>query len=632
MGAPLLLQLLEEAIHKIWQRRLVLVHDVLAIPLAWLGAYLLRFNLTTIPISHFKQAIGLLPVVMLIQLTTYVYLKSTSGVWRYASMPDMIRIIKSVAFAMLLLSGLFYYTGQISFVPRSVLPLYGLLLCSLLCGSRLVYRRLRETSYLPTSVKRVLIVGAGQAGEGLVRDLLRHRRVDYNPIAIVDDSKRKIGQEIHGISVVGRCHEIADMVSKHHIDLIMIAVPSAKSANMRAIVGYCEGAGVPFFTLPSLHDLTSGLITVNAMREVSLEDLLGRDQVELDWEGVNQSISHKVILVTGAGGSIGSELCRQIALRQPQRLLVLDNSEFNLYALEQELTAQFPTLTFSTCLGDVLDETFLENIFAQYQPQLVFHAAAYKHVPMLENHRRQAVMNNVIGTYRVATLAVAYAVEKFVLISTDKAVSPSSVMGATKRLAEIICQTFNQQHHTRFITVRFGNVLGSTGSVVPLFRKQLAKGGPLTVTHPDMTRYFMTIPEAAQLILQANVFGLGGEIFVLDMGEPIKISYLAEQMIRLSGREVNKDIHITYTGLRPGEKLVEELFQTSEEIVTTEHEKIQKAIDADCAVIDINAMLNHLRQACNDNDPDAIIAQLNQYIPTAQLTSAADVNKDSVHA
>jgi FlaA1/EpsC-like NDP-sugar epimerase len=610
-------KLLKDTIHKIWQRRLVLVHDVLAIPLAWFGAYLLRFNLTIIPPSYFEQAVGLLPVVMLIQLTTYVYSKSTNGVWRYISMPDMIRIIKSIAYAIILLSGLFYYSGQISSVPRSLLPLYALLLCSLLCGSRLIYRRVRETSHLPAAVKRVLIVGAGQAGEGLVRDLLRHRRLEYQPIAFVDNSKRKIGQEIHGISVVARCNDIPNVVVKQGIDLIMIAVPSANSAQMRAIVAACEQAQVPFFTLPSLQDLTSGLITVNAMREVSLEDLLGRDQVELDWDGVHQTIRHQVILVTGAGGSIGSELCRQIALRQPACLLILDNSEFNLYTLELELSAQFPHLRMITCLGDVLDDVFLENIFTQYHPQLVFHAAAYKHVPMLETHCRQAVMNNVIGTHRLATLAVAHHVKKFVLISTDKAVNPSSVMGATKRLAEIICQHLNQKHSTQFITVRFGNVLGSTGSVVPLFRKQLARGGPLTVTHPDMTRYFMTIPEAAQLILQANVLGCGGEIFVLDMGEPIKISYLAEQMIRLSGREVNKDIAIEYTGLRPGEKLVEELFQTSEEIATTEHEKILKAIDAAPTTMDLDLMLNRLSLACSDMDDQTIIATMRAVIPNA---------------
>jgi len=358
---------------------------------------------------------------------------------------------------------------------------------------------------------------------------------------------------------------------------VLIAIPSATNAQMQRVVHLCEKAGVDFRTLPKVKDLMSGRVGAQALREVAIEDLLGRDPVSLDWQRIEQAIKGRMVLVSGAGGSIGSELCRQIARLNASALVLVENNEYNLYTIERALKKDHPELLIYACLGDVCDEKAIENIFARFTPDIVFHAAAYKHVPMLERQLREAVHKNVIGTRNLALAADRHGCATFVMVSTDKAVNPANIMGSTKRLAEMLCQFLNQRSATCFITVRFGNVLGSAGSVVPLFQEQIRGGGPVTVTHPEITRYFMTIPEAAQLILQSTAMGKGGEIFVLDMGEPVKIRYLAEQMICLSGGVPDEDIDIVYTGLRPGEKLYEELFYSREQFHATEHEKIMLA-------------------------------------------------------
>jgi len=608
-------------------RFLVFLHDVLMIPLAWAFAYWLRFNLGHIAPQFVKQAVEVMPVIIIIQALYYWLFGLYRGVWRFASLPDLVRILKVVAIGTASSILILFLSAQLVSIPRSIFPLYGLLLVVLLGGSRVLYRWLKDYAEMrsrDSHVQRVLIVGAGQAGEGLVRDLMRQAQKEYQVVAFVDDSSAKNGQEIHGIRVLGDTHDIPTIVQEQAIDLIMIAIPSARSADMRRIVGFCENSTVPFRTLPSLQDLASGNVQIDTLRAVSLEDLLGRDPVSLDWENIHINIQHKKILVSGGGGSIGSELCRQIAELSPEQLVVIEQNEFNLYALTLELQQKFPQLNFVGCLLDVTDRVGVGAVLQQYKIDVVFHAAAYKHVPLLENQLRIAVKNNVLGTQILAEESVNAAVKKFVLISTDKAVNPANIMGATKRVAEIFCQNYQQrqtQTPMQFITVRFGNVLGSIGSVVPLFKKQIETGGPVTVTHPDMTRFFMTIPEATQLILQSAVMGKGGEIFVLDMGEPVKIQYLAEQMIHLAGLVPGRDIVIQHTGLRPGEKLYEELFHAAEPLSTTTHGKIMQATYRQTDWQELIRCLDNMEKACEQGDEALLYAYLTQLVPEYQRSA-----------
>jgi FlaA1/EpsC-like NDP-sugar epimerase len=400
-------------------------------------------------------------------------------------------------------------------------------------------------------------------------------------------------------------------------------MPSATGEEMRKLVQYCDEAGVPFQTVPSVDALVTGKVAINVLRDVSIEDILGRDPVSLDWDEIHHRLSEKTILVTGAGGSIGSELCRQVAALKPTNLVLLENSEFNLYALEMELRKRFPELKLTHCLGDVRDLVRVNQVFSSYRPDVVFHAAAYKHVPMLEDQVREAVKNNVLGTRTVALAADQYGASAFVLISTDKAVNPANVMGATKRIAEIFCQNLDTRSQTKFITVRFGNVLDSAGSVVPLFRRQIREGGPLTVTHADIERYFMTIPEAAQLILQASVLGRGGEIFVLDMGSPVPIKFLAEQMIRLSGKVPYQDIDIVITGLRPGEKLYEELFHDMERLERTAHAKIMLAHHRKVDWEVLSRAFDELQVCCEKPDTGRLLDLLTGLVPENRIGASA---------
>lgn len=600
---------------KFYKKLPVLAFDILAIPLSWYIAFWLRYNMTPIPTRLIStDSLTSLGILLIIQVSCYYYFKVYRGLWRFSSIDDVLRIIKSAITAIFLALPIFYLSSIIHTIPRSVMPLYTICLVSFLCGGRLLMRNYRRPHPVETQQsKRVLIVGAGEAGESLVRDLKRTSA--FFPVGYVDDNPRKRGLEIHGVRVLGSSRDVMSLVKKYGIELIFIAIPSAKSAAMRRIVNYCELSKVTFRTLPTLKDLASGLVEINALREVNLEDLLGRDEVHLEWHKIGESITNARVLVTGGGGSIGSELCRQIAVLKPERLMIIENSDHNLYQIEMELSSNFPEIAIDFVLASVTDRIAIQHYFTHFKPHLVFHAAAYKHVPMLENQLRSAVLNNVIGTKIVSEQAALVGAEKFILISTDKAVNPTNVMGTTKRIAEIYCQNSNNHLKTQFITVRFGNVLGSAGSVIPLFKKQLQSGGPLTVTHPDIQRYFMTIPEACRLILQAMVNGSGGEIFVLDMGVPIKISYLAEQLIRLAGKEPGKDIAIQYTGLRPGEKLYEELFHASEELTMTDHEKLFKASVRKLNWDALNASIHELEEACKTNDCDAIRQVFKQLVP-----------------
>jgi FlaA1/EpsC-like NDP-sugar epimerase len=609
MGLPRLFERLKN-------RSAAFSHDLIMVPVAWLGAFWLRFNLDEIPANHWNAALDALPLVIVVQGAVFWYFGLYRGVWRFASIPDLLRIAKAIGVGVLVASLAIFLASRMQGVPRSVFPLYAILLTLLLGGPRLLYRWHKDHQLYVTAGKRALIVGAGEAGETLVRELLRDRGRGYQPVGFVDDDVEKKGREIHGVRVLGRVKNIPTLAKRMGIDLILIALPSATSREMRRIVGVCEETGVPMRTLPALHDLVSGRSVVSALRDISIEDLLGREAVSLDWDAIEDGIRHKTVLVTGGGGSIGAELCRQIARLGPRHLIVFDQSEMNVYAIEMEIKSKHPKLTLSILLGDVCDASAVEHVFRHCRPEIVFHAAAYKHVPILEHQVREAVRNNVLGTRNVARAAIQHACATFVLISTDKAVNPTNVMGASKRVAEMYCQNAGRQNGaTCFITVRFGNVLDSAGSVVPLFRQQIANGGPVTVTHPEVKRYFMTIPEACQLIMQAAAIGKGGEVFVLNMGEPVKITYLAEQMIRLSGHTPGEDIEISFIGLRPGEKLFEELFHPDEALTQTTHDKI---LLARCGAMEsevFSAELRRLETGVAEHDAETLKSVLATLVP-----------------
>ncbi|MFA5960395.1 MAG: nucleoside-diphosphate sugar epimerase/dehydratase [Tatlockia sp.] len=602
---------------KLYKKIAVVSFDVVAIPIAWYGAYWLRYNLQPFhTLDATNYPLSALALLSLVQLACYYYFNVYRGLWRFSSLNDVVRIIKAALSATLLAIPALYLSTLLHHIPRSVLPLYAMIYILILCSGRLLMRSIAERHEKQTGLtetKRVLIIGAGRAGESLVRDLKRQKT--YIPVGLVDDNLSKRGLDVHGISVLGTTRDLTELVLQHRIDLIFIAIPSARSALMRRIVTHCEACNIPFRTLPTIAALAAGQVDLTALREVNIEDLLGRDQVLLQWDKIAANIKEKRVVVTGGGGSIGSELCRQIMVQAPQKLLIIDNSEFNLYKIENELRAKFPHVELELALISVTDQVAVDFLFHAFKPQIVFHAAAFKHVPMLEEQVRVAIINNVLGTKIIAEASVMACVEKFILISSDKAVNPTNVMGTTKRIAEIYCQNLNSRVETQFITVRFGNVLGSAGSVVPLFQKQLQAGGPLTVTHPDIQRYFMTIPEACQLILQAMVNGLGGEIFVLDMGEPININYLANQMIRLAGKEPGKDIAIEYIGLRPGEKLFEELFHASEQLAPTDHEKLFKAQFRQLDWQELTAFIRKLNKSCKLHDIGTLYSVLKQLVP-----------------
>ncbi len=598
----------------------IIVHDLVAIALAWMLALFARFNFALPPPQHLHAGELALPVVLVVQAALAWRFGLYRGLWRFASLQDLWNIIRAAVLGTVCIGLSLFLISRLVNIPRSMFVLYPLFLVALLGGPRLAFRLWKDHSFnlrSVTAATRVLVVGGGEGGEGVVRDMLRDG--SYLPVGIVDDDARLARSRIHGVPVLGRIADIPAIVQRRDTDIIIIAIPSASSAQMRHIVELCEASGKPFRTLPQLHDMVSGRATMNAMREVKIDDLLGRDKVVLDWQRVQSSLAGKVVLVSGGGGSIGSELCRQVVALGVERLVVFEQSEHNLYLIERELRGAFPLRQLEFVLGDVCDRAAVEHVFQRFKPALVLHAAAYKHVPILQSQAREAVRNNVFGTLEMVEAAERHGSATFVLISTDKAVRPSSIMGATKRLTELLCETRKRRAATRYITVRFGNVLGSAGSVVPLFQSQIAAGGPLTVTHPEARRYFMTIAEASQLILQAATVGSGGEIFVLDMGEPVNITYLAEQMIRLSGREPGVDIKIEYTGLRPGEKLNEELFLDAEKLTPTPHHKIRLAQHVEVEPRQLADLLSALARAVETFDEAAIERLLRQAVPDLEV-------------
>ncbi|MCC6201625.1 MAG: polysaccharide biosynthesis protein [Gammaproteobacteria bacterium] len=610
-----------------WLKRLrspaaAFAHDLLIIPPAWLLAYWIRFDLGPIPGPFLETAVMTLPGIMLVQACANWAFGLYRGVWRFASVPDFKRIAKAVAVGVVCTVLLLFLVTRMEAVPRTVIPLYALLQIVFLGGSRLVYRSLKDRRLgARPSGERALIVGCGAAAEQLARDLLRSRQSACRLVGFVDDNPAKLGREIHGIRVLGRLDDLPRLAAELQVDLILIAIPSLGSARMRRLVELCEQCRLPFRTLPKLEQLVSGEVSISSLREVSIEDLLGREPVVLSLERMHQRIHNAVVLVTGGGGSIGSELCLRLAEQQPARLVIVDNSEYNLYRVMQMLAARFPALVQRGHLVDVMDAAAINQVLAAERPKLVYHAAAYKHVPLLEDQPIAAIRNNVLGTRNAMRAAHAAGCEVFVLISTDKAVKPVSVMGATKRLAELLGKSFNRISKTAFITVRFGNVLDSAGSVVPLFRRQIRAGGPVTVTHPEVERYFMTLTEAAQLIIEASALGGGGETYCLDMGEPIAIQYLAEQMIRLSGQEPGSDIEIRHTGLRPGEKMREELLFADEIRIATANPKVFLTRGGAGEPAGFERLLADLEQAAEGLDAAAVVAALQRLVP---LCSAAE--------
>ena len=597
-------------------RAIVIAHDSLMAMVAWCIALLARFNFEIPPIEHLTGGLKALPVVGAVQALILWRFGLYRGLWRFASLQDLWNIIRSATLGAVCVALALFIVNRLAGIPRSLLILYPMFLVFLLGGPRLLYRLWKDRSLdlrRITTGTRVLIVGAGESGEALIREMLREE--GFLPVGIVDDRTELSNRRIHGVPVLGSIEQIPLLVERHQPDLIVIALPSASNREMQRIVEICETAACPFRTLPCLGDIVSGKVGIREIRQVSIEDLLGRSSVELDWKMIQSNLAGKSVLVTGGAGSIGSELCRQVSRLGVSRLTVFDQSEFNLYLIERELRKLAPHLLFTCVLGDVCDAVAVEHVFDTVQPQIIFHAAAYKHVPIVEAQIREGVRNNVLGTQIVVNAVTRHACERMVLISTDKAVRPSSLMGVTKRIAELICEAENQSPRTRFITVRFGNVLGSAGSVVPLFQQQIEAGGPLTVTHPEATRYFMTIPEASQLILQAAAASKGGEIFVLDMGQPVNIKYLAEQMILLSGQTPGDDIRIVFTGLRPGEKLHEELFNSDETLAGTAHQKLLLAAHSMVDPAYVQTLVAHLRDACERFDEPLIRDLIRSAVP-----------------
>lgn len=599
---------------KFRSRFTIFIHDLIMVALAWWAAYWLRFNFA-IPEEFALRAWNLQFYVVATQSTIFWLLGLYRGIWRFSSLPDLFRILKAVLLGVTVLGvGLFFY-DRLTGVPGAVLVLYVFVSLVLVSVPRFCYRFWKESILKESDGQRALIVGAGVAGEMLVRDLQGDHTAKYIPVAFVDDNPAKRRCEIRGVRVVGQVSDIARLIEEFNIATVLIAIPSATDAQMRTIVEHCERCHIPFLTLPSLKEMLSCQVSGGNLRDVSIKDILGREPIRLNWSSISESLKDKCILVTGGGGSIGSELCCQVARINPKRLIIFDQSEFSLYLLDIALKKAYPQLHYDIVLGDITDKAVVERCFQQYRPDVVFHAAAYKHVPLLEKQIQQAVSNNILGTRIVAEAALAAEVDRFVLISTDKAVNPENVMGATKRAAEMLCQHLNSARKTRFMTVRFGNVLDSAGSVVPVFRAQIRAGWPVTVTHREVSRYFMTIPEACQLIMKAETIGKGGEIFVLDMGEPVKITYLAEQMILLSGKQPNVDIAIEYIGLRPGEKMHEELFYKEEALIGTGYEKLllakAPAYDSQMFLQALEALV----EACQQGDEQLLSERLCQLVP-----------------
>lgn len=606
---------------------LVFAFDLLAVVVAWVGGFFIRFNFELPPSYYLDQMIYGLPILMVGHAVACRWAGLYRGMWVFASLPDLKRVLKAIALSAIVLVVLAAFSTGSTALPRSLLVLYPVLLLVIMGGGRAAWRMWKEHRLygrLIAQGKPVVIVGAGVSANVLVRDL--QRSPDWQVVALVDDDKKKWGRELYGYPVMGPIADLPKMLETSKAHHVILSIPSASTEVRRRATDLAVSSGAQVFTVPSAGELLSGRVSISTMRPVDIEDLLGRESVVIDTGHVQAMLGGQVVLVTGAGGSIGSELCRQLVRFKPARVVLVEASEFALYRVEQWFVQNCPDIPLVPLAGDVKDAGRMEEIFSVWKPNVVFHAAAYKHVPLMEvGNAWQAVRNNVLGTRCAAETARRHGARRFVFISTDKAVNPTNVMGATKRLAEMVCEALQYEGcQTTIEVVRFGNVLGSAGSVIPKFHEQITRGGPVTVTHPEINRYFMSIPEAAQLVLQAASMGKGGEIFVLDMGKPVKIVDLARNMIRLSGH-TEAQIRIEYTGLRPGEKLYEELLADTEETRETVHPKLRIARSRKVPDTFLDELADWLAQpgpVSDDAVRAGILHWVPEYVPMAKETGA----------
>lgn len=605
-----------------WHMRVILLlaGDIIAIMLSSFLALWLRFELVFADIDRiFLESIYQYAVINIIRTIAIFYaFHLYTSLWKYASVNELVNITLAVV-----ISGIVNAVGMRAFqnpVPRSYDILYTMFLLAMMIGIRFFYRfvRFMKTEYFIRNRKEmsnVMVIGAGDAGAAIVKELRLNETLKRRVCCMIDDDPAKKGKYVQGCLVVGGKKDIISAVERYGITQIIIAMPSAPKSTIKEIVDLCQHTECKIRILPGMYQLVSGEVSVSQLRDVEIGDLLGREQIKVNLNEILGYVQNKVVLVTGGGGSIGSEICRQLAGHGVKQLIIVDIYENNIYEIQQELKRKYPELDLVALIASVRNTHRIDEIMGKYRPNVVYHAAAHKHVPLMEDNPNEAIKNNVFGTYKTASAAGKHGVERFVLISTDKAVNPTNIMGASKRMCEMIVQTLDKFYPTEFVAVRFGNVLGSNGSVIPLFKKQIAEGGPVTVTHPDIIRYFMTIPEAVSLVLQAGAYAKGGEIFVLDMGEPVKIADLAKNLIRFSGFKVGEDIEIKYTGLRPGEKLYEELLMDEEGLQATDNNLIHigKPIDMNEAVF--MRQLKELK-AASDKDSELIRQMVKEMVPT----------------
>lgn len=600
------------------RRGILVLYDIAAMMISSGFALLLRydFNYDAIDFNFIDNAWRYLPWNIAVTLIIFYLFRLYHSLWAYAGITEM----QNVIIACMLSSGAQLFGLQVLnyYMPRSYYFIYAGTFVMLTLASRFVYRFIRMTKKRQRQRRErtnVMIVGAGNAGNMIIKEIVSSDYLQKKIKYIIDDDRSKWGSYIHGMKVMGG-RQLIPLLAEE-VDEIIIAMPAVKKSDVKEIIEICRKTKCEIKTLPGMYQFMNGDVMVEKLRKVEIEDLLGRESVQIDLEGLMKYVSNKVVLVTGGGGSIGSELCRQIAAYKPKQLVIVDIYENNAYDIQQELIEKYPELDLVVLIASVRNTARMDKIFATYLPDIVYHAAAHKHVPLMEASPNEAIKNNVFGTLKTVQAADKYGVKRFILISTDKAVNPTNIMGASKRMCEMIVQTYNNRSKTEFAAVRFGNVLGSNGSVVPLFRKQIEKGGPVKVTHPDIIRYFMTIPEAVSLVLQAGANAKGGEIFVLDMGEPVKILDLAENMIRLSGFEPYEDIDIEFTGLRPGEKLYEELLMAEEGLKDTEHSLIHIGKPLAFDEEEFLARLNELKKVIK-MEPEAIRKRIQDIVPTYQ--------------
>ena len=608
-----------------YRRTCLIIYDIISIVLSSYLALIIRyeFDLDAIPLNFIRPIEHFMPLNILVTLVIFYFFHLYSSLWAFAGETELQNIVISCVLSTLVNSvGLQFFKETSQPVPKTYYFLYMFLLVTCIFASRFSYRFFRGLKHKKQNKKNVIsvmVIGAGEAANVIIKEIVNSNFSTMVIRCIIDDDKGKWGKYIQGIKVAGGRDKIVECADIYGVDEIIVALPSASRAEIRNILEICKDTNCKLRSLPGMYQLVNGEVNVSKLRDVEVEDLLGRDPISVDMDSILGYVQGKVVLVTGGGGSIGSELCRQIASHRPKQLVIVDIYENAVYDVQQELKAQYPDMNLVVLIASVRNTNRMNYIFSKYKPHIVYHAAAHKHVPLMEDSPTEAIKNNVFGTFKTAQAAAMSGVQRFVMISTDKAVNPTNIMGASKRICEMIIQTFDKHYETEFVAVRFGNVLGSNGSVIPLFRKQIEAGGPVTVTHPDIIRYFMTIPEAVSLVLQAGAYAKGGEIFVLDMGEPVRILDLAENLIKLSGFRVGEDIKIEFTGLRPGEKLYEELLLDEEGMRDTANKMIHIGKPIELNEHEFFAQLKELKDECQIESSD-IRPLIKKIVPTYHNT------------